>query len=86
MLPDIDFPKTDKYRTGSAYEPLNFHMEALAESRHADLLFGNLPFHHISDPATRIGYVAGVAGNNMDAGVGEFLPGSGAIWRTLALL
>lgn len=40
MLPDIDFPKSDEYRTGSAYEPLTFYMEALAERRRADLLLG----------------------------------------------
>ncbi len=40
MLTDIAFPKTDEYRTGSAYEPLTFYLEALAESRRADLLLG----------------------------------------------
>lgn len=40
MLSDIDFPKGDEYRTGTAYEPLTFYMESLAESTRLDLLLG----------------------------------------------
>ena len=40
MLSDIYFPPADEYRTGTDYEPLTFHMEALVESRRADLLLG----------------------------------------------
>ena len=40
MLSDIEFPKSDEYRTGTTYEPLTFYMESLAESSRLDLLLG----------------------------------------------
>lgn len=40
MLSDIQFPPADEYRTGTDHEPLTFYMEALVESRRADLLLG----------------------------------------------
>lgn len=40
MLPDIDFPKSGEYRTGTENEPISFYMEGLLESTHLDLLLG----------------------------------------------
>ncbi len=40
MLSDIDFPKSEEYRTGTENEPLTFYMESLAESTRLDLLLG----------------------------------------------
>lgn len=40
MLANIVFPPSDEYRTGTDHEPLTFYMEALVESRRADLLLG----------------------------------------------
>ena len=40
MLTDIEFPKSEEYRTGTSAEPLTFYMEALAESTRLDLLLG----------------------------------------------
>jgi len=40
MLSDIQFPPADEYRTGTDREPLTFYIEALVESRRADLLLG----------------------------------------------
>lgn len=40
MLSDIDYPKSEEYRTGTANEPLTFYLEALAGSTRLDLLLG----------------------------------------------
>ena len=40
MLTDINFPKSEEYRTGTEYEPLTFYMESLVESTRLDLLLG----------------------------------------------
>lgn len=40
MLSDINVPPTDEYRTGTENEPLTFYLEALTESRRADVLLG----------------------------------------------
>ncbi len=40
MLTDIDFPKSEEYRTGAEYDPLTFYMESLVESTRLDLLLG----------------------------------------------
>jgi superfamily II DNA or RNA helicase len=40
VLPDIDFPPSNEYRTGSDNEPLTFYMQALTESTRLDLLLG----------------------------------------------
>lgn len=40
MLSDIEFPKSEEYRTGTEYEPLSFYMESLVESNRLDLLLG----------------------------------------------
>ncbi|GAB3761564.1 DEAD/DEAH box helicase family protein [Spirosoma pomorum] len=40
MLSDIDFPKSQEYRTGTDNEPFAFYMEALVESNQFDLLLG----------------------------------------------
>lgn len=40
MLSDIDFPKSEEYRSGTENEPLAFYMEALVESTGLDLLLG----------------------------------------------
>jgi superfamily II DNA or RNA helicase len=40
MLSDIEFPKSEEYRSGTENEPLAFYMEALVESTRLDLLLG----------------------------------------------
>lgn len=40
MLNKISFPNSCEYRTGSEWEPIVFHMDALLESRRLDLLLG----------------------------------------------
>lgn len=40
MLSDIEFPKSEEYRTGTEHEPLTFYMESLVESTRLDLLLG----------------------------------------------
>ncbi|GAB2564779.1 DEAD/DEAH box helicase family protein [Spirosoma areae] len=40
MLSDIEFPKSEEYRTGTEHEPLTFYMESLVESNQLDLLLG----------------------------------------------
>lgn len=40
MLSDIEFPKSEEYRTGTGHEPLTFYMESLVESTRLDLLLG----------------------------------------------
>lgn len=40
MLNDITFPISGEYRTGTEWEPITFHMNALLESNQLDLLLG----------------------------------------------
>jgi superfamily II DNA or RNA helicase len=40
MLNEIKFPLSGEYRTGSDWEPVVFHMDALMESKQLDLLLG----------------------------------------------
>src|SRR5690606_36011442 len=40
MLNEITFPTSGEYRTGSDWEPIIFHMDALLESNQLDLLLG----------------------------------------------
>lgn len=40
MLSDIEFPRSEEYRTGTEHEPLTFYLESLAESNRLDLLLG----------------------------------------------
>ncbi len=40
MLSDIEFPRSEEYRTGTEHEPLTFYMESLVESNRLDLLLG----------------------------------------------
>ncbi|MCC6818755.1 MAG: DNA repair helicase, partial [Bacteroidia bacterium] len=40
MLKDITYPPSGEYRTGSDWEPIVFHMDALLESNQLDLLLG----------------------------------------------
>lgn len=40
MLNEISFPTSGEYRTGSEWEPIVFHMDALLESKRLDLLLG----------------------------------------------
>lgn len=40
MLSDIEFPKSEEYRTGTENEPLSFYLESLVESTRLDLLLG----------------------------------------------
>ena len=40
MLKEITFPASGEYRTGSDCEPIVFHLNALLESNHLDLLLG----------------------------------------------
>ena len=40
MLNEITFPTSGEYRTGSDWEPIVFHMDALLESNRLDLLLG----------------------------------------------
>lgn len=40
MLPDIEWPDDRSYRTGSQYEPFQFYLDALLESKSFDLLLG----------------------------------------------
>ncbi len=40
MLPDINYPRSEEYRSGTENEPIAFYMEALVESKRLDLLLG----------------------------------------------
>ena len=40
MLQEITYPPSSEYRTGSDWEPIVFHLEALLESNYLDLLLG----------------------------------------------
>jgi superfamily II DNA or RNA helicase len=40
MLDNISYPPTGEYRSGSDYEPVAFHLDALLESNKLDLLLG----------------------------------------------
>ncbi len=64
MLSDIDYPKSEEYRSGTENEPLAFYMEALVESNRLDLL---------------LGYFSSSAINVLALGFAKFISNSGRV-------
>lgn len=40
MLKDLEYPESSEYRSGSSFEPIQFFLDALSESKKFDLLLG----------------------------------------------